>query len=308
MGNRLSGSDILELRPHLQGFEPESLSRVIWDAIKQVGVDDKYEGFGIHFEADSVTFWDSDGLEQLPRLAFLQILELIAKTTLENYNQLYDIKKSSPTLQLELALDNLSKEIRQLESTRDPEDIYSSLDSIPTSASAHHSNRCSVVELIRVRRGSCAWFTAEENEEAKSTQHGSTKGLEGGRSMTSTSSFGERRGLRKSPSKDDPRGSSTSPQFLTVERQWRDASDYPHRNKGSDRSRRNSLVGIEGIVERMPELRSRYEKSLNSPVDDRLGRVRNKMQSLTFLFSPVKRNNTNEGTWASAVEMSSDYQ
>uniref|UniRef100_A0A1X7U7J4 Uncharacterized protein n=1 Tax=Amphimedon queenslandica TaxID=400682 RepID=A0A1X7U7J4_AMPQE len=305
MGNRLSGSDMLELRPHLEGFEPESLSRVIWDAIKQVGVDDKYEGFGIHFEGDSVTFWDSDGLEQLPRLAFLQILELIAKTTLESYNQLYGIKKSSPTLQLELALDNLSKEIRQLELIQDPQEMYDSLDSIPTNPSApHQTNRSSVVELIRVRRGSCAWFTAEGSEEDKPNQHGSSRALDGGRSMTSTSNIGK--GLRKSPSRDDPKPSSASPQFLTVERQWRDASDYPHRKKGSERSRRNSLVGIEGIVERMPELRSRYEKSLHSPVDDRLGRVRNKMQSLTFLFSPVKKNS--EGTWASAVEMTSDYQ
>lgn len=296
---------MLELKPHLEGFEPESLSRVIWDSIKEIGVDDKHEGFGIHFEGDSVTFWDNDGLEQLPRLAFLQILELIAKTTLESYNQVYDIKKSSPTLQLELALDNLSKEIRQLESTKDPQEMYDSLDSIPTNPHAlHQSNRLSVVELIRVRRGSCAWFTAEDREETKPNHHGSSRALDGGKSMTSTSGLGK--GLRKSPSRDDPKESSPSPQFLTVERQWRDAGDYPHCNKGSQRSRRISLVGIEGIVERMPELRSRYEKSRHSPVDDRLGRVRNKMQSLTFLLSPVKR--SGEGMWASAVEMTSDYQ
>lgn len=353
MGNTLSDSDMKELQPHLEGYNPEALTRVVWDAIKSVGTDDKYNCFGIHFEDDLVTYWDSDGLEQIQRIYFLQIIELIGKKTLESCTQTLGNSGNNRILQLELALDALSREISRLSESAGGgggrEDVYSSRDSLSASSSPRQWNRRrSVVELIRVRSGSCSWYSGEEEEEGKHSerQHNRGGGARGGANRDMRSGGGrresvigtiggevggvvggasERLDVEGSCSKAEGREKLqrlSSPhrqlkeyntQFLTVERQWRDISDYPHRKTSTDpqspRVRRNSLVGMEGIVERMPQLRSKYEKSLNtSPAADyKLNRVRTKMQSLTFLLPSVKKSSEEVKTsWSSAVDMNDD--
>ena len=38
------------LLPHLQGFDPQTLSSIVWDTINCIGVHDQREHFGIHFD------------------------------------------------------------------------------------------------------------------------------------------------------------------------------------------------------------------------------------------------------------------
>ena len=102
MGNLLSEEESRKIKPHIDGFDPSSLATVIWDTIREIGQDDKHDNFGIHFSKPdedhgnhpSVTFWDGDNVDQLPRHEFLRILEYVAESTLTSYAEIYDLKQS----------------------------------------------------------------------------------------------------------------------------------------------------------------------------------------------------------------------
>ena len=183
MGNTLSTDEIQQLQPYLEGFNPALLSVIIWDTIKEVSQDDDQDEFGIHFSTpdevktygnSTVTFWDDNGLQQLPRKIFLQILQFVAETTLENYTMAYDLEHSpelqSGVFRLELALKNLVNEIDTLD---DDEDVKQYRERIESETESENKNNeqdpvpnTTIIKQIRERRGSCSWITAdnEENE------------------------------------------------------------------------------------------------------------------------------------------------
>ena len=182
MGNTLSTDEKQQLQPHLEGFNPASLSVIIWDTIKEVSQDDDQGGFGIHFSSpdevkmygnSTVTFWDDNGLQQLPRKIFLQILQFVAETTLENYTMAYDLEHSpelqSGVFRLELALRNLVNEIDTLD---DDEDVKQYRERIESEIELENKSNeqdpvlnTTIIKQIRERRGSCSWITADIQED-----------------------------------------------------------------------------------------------------------------------------------------------
>lgn len=295
MGNTFSAAELKQLQPHLKGFNPQSLSRVIWDTIKRVGIDDKYECFGIHFEDDScnsptVTFWDEKGLEQLPHTVFLQILEFIAETTLEDYSMAYDLDKSSELksgiYQLQLALDHLKKEIavlRQLDTTREHYQLDSTSDAKSKNESA---SQTSIIEQIRARRGSYGtWLCADDNPKSMRQSKNFTPKQDSERSNVVDEVKIHTEDTMVNDSHTERFGSNENISLLAP-RAWDDDRDS---TCGIPQRHRNSEIGIEGIMTRMPELRARYEKTLSSQTSSRaLQRAHTKIRSLTFLRSPIR--------------------
>ena len=182
MGNTLSTDEIQQLQPYLEGFNPALLSVIIWDTIKEVSQDDDQDEFGIHFSTpdevkmygnSTVTFWDDNGLQQLPRKIFLQILQFVAETTLENYTMAYDLEHSpelqSGVFRLELALKNLVNEIDTLDDDDDVkqyrERIESETESENKSNEQDPAPNTTIIKQIRERRGSCSWITADNEED-----------------------------------------------------------------------------------------------------------------------------------------------
>ena len=182
MGNTLSTDEKQQLQPYLEGFNPALLSVIIWDTIKEVSQDDDQDEFGIHFSTpdevkmygnSTVTFWDDNGLQQLPRKIFLQILQFVAETTLENYTMAYDLEHSpelqSGVFRLELALKNLVNEIDTLD---DDEDVKQYRERIESETESENKNNeqdpvpnTTIIKQIRERRGSCSWITADNEED-----------------------------------------------------------------------------------------------------------------------------------------------
>ena len=187
MGNLLSEEESRIIKPHVDGFDPSSLATVIWDAIREIGQDDKHDNFGIHFSKPDkghgnshhpmVTFWDGNSVDQLPRYEFLRVLEYIAESTLKSYAEIYDLKRSpeigAKTVRLERALDGLKKELQQ--STAGIEQVSDQLlcgvneadggsPSVLSTLSVPGSPNQNIVDTIRAHRVSCTWIPPVDNE------------------------------------------------------------------------------------------------------------------------------------------------
>ena len=248
MGNVLSAKELHLIDPYLSGFNPSSLALIVWDSIGEVGQDDKDKGLGIHFSSNledpgehpMVTFWDENGVEQLPRKVFLEILQFLAESTLKKSSSVsgeYGTQVQATSVhKLKLALDALKAKLAALTDEEGGEQYNKRVDSGIDSTSNADSHSESFLEELRAKNASYGWVTANDESDDVFISH--------------------------------------------------TASSHHHSPKspvafGTSR-------GIEGVVERLPELRSRYEAQMQQKEAERKGlqnRVMNKIKALSVLKS-----------------------
>ena len=191
MGNLLSVREQKALKPHLQGIEPSSLAAIILDSINLVGVDDDVEKLGIHFMNDSefeeggqarVIFWDEIEATDMPRKVFLEILQLVGEEIVEEYENNYDLDKSTDlgtaVKKLQVALVSLRETIDTLTNEEDAKAYRERLDSGEDTNEDSLSGK--LIQEIRSRRGSYMWTNGEAEGEAwYNSGRRVSKGIEG---------------------------------------------------------------------------------------------------------------------------------
>ncbi len=241
MDQSLSKEELQLLQPHLVSFDTSALATVIWDAIQEVALDNKDEGFGIHFSTSDdnnpiVTFWDETGINRLPRETFLEVLRYIGECTMTSASEngcgcsskAPHSEKGCGLHRLKLALDQLNIKIAQLTNEADSKKYRISVDSgIETTTNNNRSSRSASETLhkLRLQSGSCDLVSSDDDV-----------------FQDPCNASGKRRNSSATPSK-----------------------------------------GMEAVVNRLPELRSRYEKSLSVPLESGLPqRVMGKLKALSM--------------------------
>ena len=229
MGQSLSKEELQLLQPHLASFDPSALATVVWDAIQEVALDNKDEGFGIHFNTSDdnnpiVTFWDETGINRIPKKTFLEILQYVGECTMTSASENgCGCSSKAPHSEmgcglhrLKLALDQLNIKIEKLTPIKgDSKTYHISVDSgIETTTNNNRSSGSASEKLhkLRLKSGSCDWVSSDDDV------------FEDPCNVT-----GKRRNSSGTPSK-----------------------------------------GMEAVVNRLPELRSRYENSLSAPLESGL--------------------------------------
>lgn len=180
MGGALSHEEEKQLVPHLENFEPDSLSSVIWDTINLVGVDDERDNFGIHFDAaeesqaegvkeedkeQNVVFWDGDEAQDLPLPVFMDIIVMVGEATVKRYEENYNLEENKEVEagvnKLKLAMEYLQ---RALQVSHRPETLgeyRNRIDSMQSISSRKQTDRKHLVQSARERRGSHTWSAGE---------------------------------------------------------------------------------------------------------------------------------------------------
>lgn len=168
MGGALSQEEKKQLIPHLQDFNPISLSSIVWDTINVVGVDDERENFGIHFddcekdEERNVVFWDGDDVHEIPFPVFMEILNLVCKETVKIYEEKYHLEEDKMVelgvMKLKLAMQCLQSILQSLHRTETLEDYRKRIDSRPRISL---EKKLSSKHMARARHGSFTWSSGE---------------------------------------------------------------------------------------------------------------------------------------------------
>ena len=207
MGGALSQAEKKQLLPHLQGFNPHTLSTIIWDTINLVGVDDQREMIGIQFnepecnqkedkeekekkeegEEDgekkpkepSVTFWDSETVQNLPLPIFIDILAYVGEETIKEYEANYNLEEENEftagVKKLKHALEYLQGTMQSMERSETAREYRNRIDRRLNSDA--HSKR-NMIEEVRERHGTQMWLAGElEHHEGGGNKV--KKGMEG---------------------------------------------------------------------------------------------------------------------------------
>lgn len=277
MGHILTKDEINSVQPHLTGFDPSALATVIWDAIREVNQDNKQEGLGIYFgdgpeettdkpSKDSqhmVTFWDEGGMNQLPRKVFLEIMQFIGEHTIEEaMNTSGSAPEEDKGLQrLKIAMENLSVRLQTLQSEQGSAQYHQSLDKDECC-----NKKCSVAESdkmldkLRVKNGLYSFMNSIDDEDI--VKDSPTTNLNSPSSIATTTT-------QISPIKSVQ---VETPDHV-IEMPPPDIVITPSPlmvvggSNGSDHDQGSGIIrskGIEAVVNRLPELRSRYERNLSN--------------------------------------------
>jgi len=209
MGPALSLEEKKMLLPHLQGFNPQTLSGIIWDTINLIGVDDQRERFGIHFDEpppdpdeeteepnessddkkdgkkkedngesskeQMVNFWDGDDIQSLPLSIFSDILVHVGENTVQEYEQKYNLEEEKVLKievdKLKLALEYLSKKMQSMNRLETALEYREKIDKGQSSRGS--CTDLQVVESARERRGTQMWSAGKNYpEDSKRSKRG----------------------------------------------------------------------------------------------------------------------------------------
>ena len=142
MGAAFSSEEKKELGPYLKGFDPMALAGLIRDTINGEGLEGQDEkggpagivfgGDGSEEQKDNVTFWEDGQVTTLPKNIFLELMKMAAEDVLKTYDEIYDLKRS-PALQnsvetLKEALGHLDEHLDAMENKVSPAEYKKFLD------------------------------------------------------------------------------------------------------------------------------------------------------------------------------------
>lgn len=254
MGNILTKDEVAVVEPHMSGFDPGALANVIWDAIREINQDNKDEGLGIYFGEDEpvkvaggqqtntgcmVTYWDDEGgVNQLPRKVFLEIMYYIGGYTINKVATagIISVKQEKGLFRLKLSMEHLSAKIDTLYNEQGSAEYYQSLERDEPS-----SKRCSVAESDEIL----------DKLRAKNVFYSFMNSMDDDDDVFSAD---------EEPSTNV----QPTPKQKSLSLDDDDTSDHVPLSPGFGYGKRPSIrsKGIEAVVNRLPELRSRYEKNM----------------------------------------------
>jgi len=200
MGGALSAEEKKMLIPHLQDFNLDTLSAIIWDTINLVGVDDEREKFGIHFDEPKpeeenpkeenpeeeqeketnkvqeketnkeqmVTFWDGENVQTLPFLIFADIILYIGEEKIKELEVKDDLKEANDTTpglsKLKLAVEYLKGKVEHAQRLETGAEYRRKIDDGEIGgASGEHK----LVNSARERSGTQMWSAGKPEPKTK---------------------------------------------------------------------------------------------------------------------------------------------
>jgi hypothetical protein len=141
MGSVFSQEEKKELSPYLQGTDPATFATVIWDCIKEEGMESDEGDLGIYFpprtaNEDSVSemaYWDGEETTWLPKNIFFEILKMCGEMVIKTFEDNYNLEKSNEygksITTLKTALKHLEQHLMKMKNKVSVEEYRKYIDS-----------------------------------------------------------------------------------------------------------------------------------------------------------------------------------
>lgn len=262
MGGVLSSEEKEHIAPHLLGFQPSELCSLVWDSINEVGMEprdsqDNSSNYhprkiGISFKGafgeaeaaseikkeNSVVFWDGMDTTHLPKRVFLEVLKMTGEELVSTYEQNYELERMTDlgfaVAELKHALSCLDQHISSTLGSQESAGEYKRrLDEATMSDEEEEEeedmDEREDVHVVRSSAGGRADLTEDEaspEEKAASDEEIADSPLPSASTLQQTSN-----------DDDSPPATPPSPTYFL--------------------HRRRSSRGIVGVLDRIPDLRTR---------------------------------------------------
>ena len=274
MGGLLSTEEKKEVEPLFQGFDPLQLASVVWDCINEVEISpslSKQAHISISFSgqtgsSDGVVFTDGGETTEMPKRVFLEIVKLSSEQTIENYEQHYDLERSPDAdyavTELKKAVECLTAHISTIQGVT-PEEYKQYLDEEIASDDVFSSEEEEYEEN-----------ESEEDENQEDIQNVSNTELPPPPIQQPQVLVNDE--IVPSPAKGSDQGSDS------------DDDSPPTPPSPSYLAQRRGSMGIDGVLDRIPDLRRRVSgeddegSPPGSPTSLAVDKVRKKVKLLSL--------------------------